>query len=64
MVTTNNIRKFTAKKKKRGTSTTTLVKYQKPTARNQRTQIMRNARAVKTLYKVFCPSGYSVIGNM
>lgn len=57
MVTTKGaLRKYTAKKKKARTSTTTMVKYQKPTARNQRKQIMRNARDIKRMYK-------SVLGN-
>lgn len=52
MVTTKGtLRKYTAKRKKARTSTTTLVKYQKPNARNQRAQIMRNARDVRKLYK-------------
>lgn len=57
MVTTKGaLRKYTAKKKKPRTATTTMVKYQKPTARNQRKQIMRNARDIKRMYK-------SVLGN-
>lgn len=65
MVTTKSaLRKYTAKRKKPRTSTTTMVKYQKPTARNQRKQIMRNARAVKRLQqavlsnRVFCDWQY------
>lgn len=65
MVTTKGaLRKYTAKKKKARTSTSTLVKYQKPTARNQRKQIMRNAYDIKRIYKsvlsnrVFCDWQY------
>lgn len=65
MVTTKGaLRKYTAKKKKARTATTTMVKYQKPTARNQRKQIMRNARDIKRMYKavmgnrVFCDWQY------
>ena len=65
MVTTKGtLRKYTAKKKKARTSTTTLAKYQKPNARNQRRQIMRNARDIKRIYKsvlrdrVFCDWQY------
>jgi len=59
VVRTNTLRKYTAKRRRRGTANTTKVRYQRPTARNQRKQIMTNARAVKSLYRllpkrVFC----------
>ena len=58
------LRKFTAKPKRKRVATTTLVKYQKPNARNQRKQIMRNAADIKRLYasvlsnRVFCDWQY------
>ena len=58
--TASRLGKFTAKSRRKRASTTTLAKYQKPTARNQRTQIMRNARSIARLNRsvytnrVFC----------
>jgi len=50
-VSTNNIGKFTAKKKKKRTANTTKIKYQRPIARNQRSQIMTNARVISKIYR-------------
>lgn len=63
-VTAGTQRKYVAKSRRKRAATTTLAKYQKPTARNQRTQIMRNARDIKRLYasvltnRVFCDWQY------
>ena len=54
-VTTAALKKFTARTKKRRTANTTKIKYQRPNARNQRTQIMSNAQAIKRLYQVTMP---------
>ena len=64
MVTVNNLRKFTKKHKKARTANTTKIKYQRPTARNQKSQIMTNARVISKLYRavmtkrVFCDWQY------
>lgn len=49
------LKKFTAKSKKRRTDNTTRVKYQAPTARNQRKQILTNAKSIKRLYEMTLP---------
>lgn len=60
MVTTNGIRKFKARRRRRRVSNATKVKFQRPTASNQRKQIMANTVAVKRLYsavlsnRVYC----------
>lgn len=53
--TTNTIRKFTARGKRKRVGNATKVKYQAPTARNQKKQILSNAKAIKYLYKVAMP---------
>lgn len=52
MVKTTTLKKYTNKRKKGRTANTTKIKYQRPTAGNQKTQIMRNAQAIKKMYKV------------
>lgn len=54
-VTTTRLGKFTARTKRRRTANTTKIKYQAPTARNQRKQIMTNASAIRRLYQVAMP---------
>lgn len=67
-VSTNNISKFTAKKKRKRTANTTKIRYQRPTAHNQRSQIMRNARTISKMYKavmtkrVWCD--YQLLGTL
>lgn len=63
----NGLRRFTAKRRRRRTANTTKVRYQAPTARNQRKQILANARAIKYIQKVlpqkvYCDWHY--FGNM
>lgn len=54
--TTSSMREpYTSSRKRRRTSTTTLVKWQAPTAKNQRKQIMSNAKAISRLYKIAVP---------
>lgn len=59
-ITAGALRTYTAKSKRKRTANTTKVKYQRPTARNQRKQIMTNARVISKLYKavmtkrIFC----------
>lgn len=43
---------YTSSKKRRRTSNTTKVKFQRPTARNQRKQILSNSRKLNTLARV------------
>jgi len=63
-VSVSNLRKYTAKSRRRRTANTTKVKYQRPTARNQQRQIMTNAVAVRKIYRsmlskrVFCDWQY------
>lgn len=58
--TTSSLRKYASKGKRKRTSNATKVRFQRPTAKNQQKQIMRNATAVAKLYKsvmskrVFC----------
>lgn len=58
--TASSLRKYTAKPKRKRASTVAKVRYQRPTAKNQQKQILRNARMVTKLYKaalssrVFC----------
>lgn len=54
-VAANRLGKFTAKSKRKRTANATKVKYQPPTARNQRKQIMTNVRAIRNLYRVAMP---------
>lgn len=56
---TNTLRKFTAKRKRKRTGNATRVRYQAPTARNQRNQILANAKAINYIKrmlpaKVYC----------
>lgn len=56
MVKTNNLKKFTKKgPRRRKAANTTKIKYEAPTARNQKKQIMSNAFAIKKLYKMALP---------
>lgn len=55
MVKTATLKKYTNKQRRRKTANTTKVKYQAPTARNQKKQIMTNAFAIKKLYKMALP---------
>lgn len=58
--TASSLRKYTAKPKRKRTSTVAKVRFQRPTARNQQRQILANARIVAKLHKaamanrVFC----------
>lgn len=54
-VTTAALKKFTARTKRRRTANTTRIRYQAPTARNQRKQIMTNAKSIKRLYELTLP---------
>lgn len=54
-VSTAALKKFTARSKKRRVANTTRIKYQAPTARNQRKQIMTNAKSIKRLYELTLP---------
>lgn len=60
MVTANGLRRFTAKRKRRRTNNATKVRWQAPTARNQKKQILANARVINRLNKavfgnrIFC----------
>lgn len=54
-VTTTRLGKFAASVKRKRTGNATKVKFQAPTARNQRKQILTNALAIKRLYKVAMP---------
>ncbi len=56
VVRTKPMTKYTAKRKRRRTANTTRIKYQAPTARNQRKQIMTNASAIRRLYQVAMPA--------
>jgi len=64
----NALRKFTAKRRRKRVNNMTRVRYQPPTARNQRRQIMANARIINRLNKavfgnrVFCD--FQDFGNM
>lgn len=49
---TSTLKKATATTKRRRTSNVTKVKWQRPTARNQRRQIMSNARKVNSLARI------------
>lgn len=51
----NALRKYTARAKRRRTNNATKVKFQAPTAKNQKKQIMSNARAINYLYKSCMP---------
>lgn len=53
--TTNALGKYTARTKRKRTANATKVKFQRPTARNQRKQIMSNALAIKHLRRVCLP---------
>lgn len=55
MVKTGTLKKYTKKRTKHRVANTTKVKYQPPTARNQKKQIMSNAFAIKKLYKMALP---------
>lgn len=54
-VNTSRLGKYTAKAKRKRTNNTTRVKYQAPTARNQKKQILNNAKAIAYLRKVAIP---------
>jgi len=57
---TNSLGKFTARRGRKRTSNVVKVKYEAPTAKNQRNQIMRNAKTLAKISKkvlssrVFC----------
>lgn len=48
-VSRNNLGKFASRARRKRTSVATRAKYQKPTARNQRAQILGNASAIRTI---------------
>lgn len=50
--------KFTAKRKSRRTSNVTKTRFQAPTARNQKRQILTNARAISRVYKMLPSPAY------
>lgn len=54
-VSTAALKKYTARSKRRRTANTTRIRYQAPTARNQRKQIMTNAKSIKRLYELTLP---------
>lgn len=54
-VTTTRLGKFTARMKRKRTANATKIKYQAPTAKNQRKQILTNANAIRRLYRVAMP---------
>ena len=51
-VTKNNLGKFARSNRRKRTSVATRAKYQKPTARNQKSQILGNALAIRTMKKL------------
>lgn len=51
-VTFNRLSKKRAKTKRRTTSVITRAKYQKPTAQNQKKQILSNAVAIRALRRI------------
>lgn len=57
-VTYNRLSKFTAKKKRKRVNNVTRTRYQAPTARNQRKQIMSNAKAIKYIQRILPPKVY------
>lgn len=52
MTTSNSLHKFRSKRRKKRVSPLTKIKYQKPSARNQKKQISVNARQIAYLNKV------------
>jgi hypothetical protein len=54
-VNTDRLGKFTARTKKKRTANTTKIRYMAPTAKNQKKQIMTNAKAITRLYKMAMP---------
>lgn len=53
--TANKLDNYTARTKRRRTANTTKIKYQRPTAKNQRKQILTNAKSIKRLYQMTLP---------
>lgn len=64
----NGLRRYTAKPKRKRVNNVTRIRYQRPTARHQRSQIMANARVINRLNRavfgnrVFCD--FQDVGNM
>ena len=54
----NALRKYTAKRKSRRTSNLTKTRFQAPTARNQKRQILTNAKAISRVYKMLPSPSY------
>lgn len=55
---TNALRKYTAKRVRRRTSNLTKTRFQAPTARNQKRQILTNAKAISRVYKMLPSPSY------
>ncbi len=55
----NTGRKAVAKRRRRGTSNVTRVRYQRPSASNQKRQILSNANAIKSIRRILPPAIYT-----